>query len=402
MVDRADALIIGGGPAGLATAIVLARHGLKTVLCEHKHFPVDKPCGEGIMPVGLAHLEQLGVKQHLSAGEVYPFVGVRYRLPDGSGVAAPFAEGPGWGVRRTLLSSGLLRAAENLKTLDIREGTRAEVVARTAEGTVVQVGNSRVLARLLIGADGLRSGVRRWACLAGPAPSHRRWGARQHFAIAPWSPYVEVYWGRGIEAYITPCSPGQVGIAFLWDAIRYDQVQGGSALIPSLLQAFPELMARLAGVPACSVPRTIGPLQHNARAPADDGVILIGDAAGYLDPISGEGISLATAQALALEWTVVPVLRRDPGLSPRAKDLAAYTSAYRAIVAPYYRTTRLALFLSRHPALAARVVQALGRQPDVFQWLLSTNMGRASLRRLKPGQVGRFARDLLRSNPAPV
>lgn len=374
---QVDVVIIGGGPAGLSAAIVMARSGLRTVVCEQQAFPVDKACGEGIMPTGVAYLQRLGVARHLPAQAVQPFAGIRYHSIHGCSAAACFIEGPGWGVKRQALSAALLHTAREFDNVEIRSARRAESIAQTAGGIVVQVDGERVLTRLLIGADGLNSRVRRWAGLDGQPSTLKRWGARQHFDIAPWSQYVEVYLGNGLEAYITPCSAEQVGVAFLWDRSRHHRVRGGQGLIASLMQSFPEVQARLAGVRPTDVPRAAGPLQRNVKSVVADGVLLIGDAAGYLDAITGEGLSLAMAQALCLEQTVIPVLQRTSG-PPTARELTAYAKAHRVSVRPYYQMTQLVLWLSRHATLAERVIQVLHRQPAIFQHLLSASMGLAS------------------------
>lgn len=378
-----EALIVGGGPAGLAAAIVLARAGVRTLLCEKKAFPVDKACGEGIMPTGVAHLAQLGVSQHLATEDIYAFFGVRYSTQTGQSTAAAFAEGPGWGIRRTALSLALLRRAGQMDCLELWPETAAKPVARTRDHIAIKVGNQTIRTRLLIGADGLNSAVRRWAGLEkrpqrlSLLPSPRRWGARRHFHVMPWSNYVEVYWGKGIEAYVTPCGAQQVGIAFLWDPSRYVRIQGGPRFFDSLLDSFPQLRSRLNGAEPADQPRAIGPLFRPALSPVADGVLLIGDAAGYLDAITGEGISLALAQALALETTIAPRLREGSGL-PDTVQLAAYTQVYRTIVRPYYHFTWLALLLSRQPVLARCVISALSHRPALFRRLLSANMGLAS------------------------
>ena len=375
--ERVDALIVGAGPAGLAAGTVLARNGLRVLLCDRRRLPIDKACGEGLLPTGLGHLEELGARRFLDPAEVRPFVGIRFWTPSGQSAAAEFAEGPGWGIRRLELSRAMERAARSWAGLEIVEGTPVHELSATPQGTRVRLGERLVMARLVIGADGLNSRVRRWAGLEGRPAWLARMGARQHFQIAPWSDYVEVLGGPGIEAYVTPCGKERVGVSFLWDRRRYRDVPGGPGMMRSLLQAFPELERRLQGAPPASSPRSSGPLCRAATKRCSDGVILIGDAGGYLDACTGEGLSLAFAQALALERTVAPLLARGEG-KPRRGELRAYARACRRITRSYYLGTRLQLFVNRRPVLAERWVAALARHPDVMQHLLSANMNRAA------------------------
>jgi flavin-dependent dehydrogenase len=97
------------------------------------------------------------------------------------------------------------------------------------------------------------------------------------------------------------------------DRWRFSGIRGGGGLIPSLLEVFPRLEERLEGALACDPPRVAGPMHRIARAQVAEGVVLLGDAAGYLDALTGEGISLALAQALALEETVAPLIKRPDG-----------------------------------------------------------------------------------------
>lgn len=375
MDSQVDVLIIGAGPAGLAAGIVCGRQGLRTLVCDKRRLPADKACGEGLMPTGLRHLEQLGVKPYLRAGRHFPLHGIRYLSSKGTTARADFREGPGWGIPRLDLSSGLLQRATTLESLEIRPAVRATSMGVEKNRIWVKVDGDCIAARLVVGADGLQSSVRQWAGLEGGRGTHQRWGARQHFKVGPWSQEVEIHWGKGMEAYVTPCADDLVGVAFLWDRGRHPQLPGGDRLIPALLEAFPELARRLKYTPVSDSPLAVGPLQRRASAPIAYGVLLIGDAAGYLDALTGEGLSLAFAQALALERTVIPrLLSPHTGLLSR-QDLVEYQRAYQAIMRPYYQVTHLVLWLSRHPALAEQAIGLLGRNPGLFQSLLSANMG---------------------------
>jgi menaquinone-9 beta-reductase len=371
-----EVLIAGGGPAGLAAGIVLARAGIPTLIVDRQTYPIDKACGEGLMPTGAAALQRLGVLPRLDLQNTSPIRGIRY-ISSGVSARASFREGPGLGVRRTALSSALLEQAQSYDCLEVRPGTRLNHLERQPGAILAQVGEESLSVRLIIGADGLNSGVRRWAGLDQPAPALQRYGARQHFAAAPWSEDVEVYWNDGLEAYITPTGPRQVGAAFLWDRARFRPPTAGRALIQSLLEQFPTLHARLAGAPLLSQPRAAGPFWRNVKSPVGDGVLLLGDAAGYVDALTGEGISLALQSALLLETTVVPHLTAVRGSRVPTSALEQYRRGHARLMAPYTRMARLALFFSHHPRLLAAALYLLERQPWIFSRLLSANMGRA-------------------------
>src|SRR5262245_51910271 len=196
----ADLVVVGGGPAGLATAIHAAQLGLAAVVLERRTPPLDKPCGEGLMPLGVAALGAMGVE--VPPWGRTPFIGIRY--VDGDVVAeGRFPCGPGWGVRRTALMQGMIARAQTLG-VDLRYGCDVTTWQRTGGGVVVDTDHRAVHARLLVGADGLHSRVRQQAGLACAWRGARRFGVRQHFTLPPWSPFVEVHWTDGAEAYVTP------------------------------------------------------------------------------------------------------------------------------------------------------------------------------------------------------
>ena len=384
--QQLDVAIVGGGPGGLAAGIVLARAGLHVALYEQRALPRDKACGEGVMPPGVAHLRELGVLQRLGRQERHPFSGVRFQAgaagADGVSATAHFIPPltQGMGIRRTRLSAALLAEAATCATLCVHPETAAQVEEREADGVRLRVSrrgesDQQVSARLVVGADGLRSRVRAWANLKADGRRWQRWGARRHFRLRPWSDCVEVIWSRdGVEAYITPTAPDEIQVAFLWDKERYTALRGGKDLFPSLLAGFPTLAERLHRAPQLDETAAVGPLEVRTRGVTADGVLLLGDAGGYLDALTGEGISLALGQALALRETVVPLLQQSEG--PLAREqLAAYAAAHAEIVRPYYTFTALMLQLSRFGLLWESVVAALDARPDIFQRLLAASMG---------------------------
>jgi menaquinone-9 beta-reductase len=358
---RFDVAVAGGGPAGLATAIFAARAGLSTVLFDRRSGPPDKACGEGLMPAGVGVLEALGVKDRIPSGDCTPFLGIRYVQEDGS-----YAEGrlpaPGLGIRRTALTSALAqRAVEG--GVEMRWECPVEGFTTTAEGVTLATAGGEVAAKVLVAADGLHSRLRRLAGLDLPTRLPQRLGLRQHFRLAPWSEFVEVHLGEVMEAFVTPTGASRVGVAFLWEK---DAVPGPVSF-DSFLPRFPELAARLADATADSRARGAGPLAQGARSRTGNRFVLVGDAAGYLDAITGEGVSLALAGAQALAAILPAALARGatrdtfrPYERAAAMDFRRYALVCRSVLA-----------LARRPRLRRPVVRFLGRHPRLFDRLIA-------------------------------
>ena len=365
-----DVIIIGGGPAGLFAGIVCARNNLKTLILEKQAYPIDKACGEGIMPTGVEHLRELGIAPFVEKYPYHYFKGIRYISGKGRTAEANFAEGSGWGIQRVVFSSALLECAATLSNLEIRAGESA--VYTLGENPKVNLNNTVLCPKLLIGADGLHSQVRKLGNLVALFPNVKRWGVRQHFNVEPWSVFVEIYWGPGLEAYVTPVSVSSVNVSLLWDAKRYKPEYGGKKLFASLLKEFPELQERINKEDVMDESMAAGPLYQKTWSVANGKILLIGDAAGFFDPITGEGISLAAKQAILLEKIVVPILQeKNKNLEKR---LAEYSREFTQIYRPYHAMTRLVLLFRLWPKLTDRVIQVLHSFPALFQKLLSVNM----------------------------
>jgi len=372
--ERLDALVAGAGPAGLSAAIALAGAGCSVLVCERGPLPADKVCGEGLLPETLRCLEALGVRRHLASLEHHPLAGIRLRSPRGHVAQARFAEGEGWGTTRLVLSEAFARRARELPNLWIWDRAPVRLLRRGPRGVEAEARGVSLTARLVVGADGLASPARAWAGICERRALPHRFGARQHFACAPWSDFVEVTVGDGVEAYVTPSSASSLNLAFLWDPARWP-AEGGQSLIPSLLRAFPELAERLRGARALDEARGTGPLHRRVSSVVADGVVLVGDASGYYDACTGEGLGQAAAQALSLAETVAPRLRADTGVPGRG-ELRPYARAHRRISRPYTRATAVMMFAQRRPARSDRVVRALARAPEAMQLFLSYVMGR--------------------------
>ncbi|MPV87940.1 NAD(P)/FAD-dependent oxidoreductase [Georgenia ruanii] len=326
-----DVVVAGGGPAGLATALHAAAAGLTVVVREPRPGAIDKACGEGLMPGAVDRLARLGLDP---PGQ--PLRGIRY-VAGTTAAEARFPGPPGRGVRRTALHEAL-RAAVAAAGVVVEE-RRVSQVRQDDDGVLVD----GTRARYLVAADGLHSPLRRGLGLDAPAAGRRRYGLRRHVAVAPWTDHVEVHWAEHAEAYVTPVGPGEVGVALLTTRREPYAAQ---------LAAFPALRERL-GEPTSTV-RGAGPLHQRARARVAGRVLLVGDAAGYVDALTGEGVSLALAQA---EAAVAAVAAGRP---------AAYEADWRRIVRRYRLLTRVLVTASAVGPVRRAIVPAARALPGVF------------------------------------
>src|ERR1700742_3260628 len=243
---------------------------------------VDAPVPPPLMP-----LDRLGI-----TAEGRPLHGISY-IDGDRRVDAAFRAGVGRGVRRTVLHSALWHAAE-AAGVKLVHGELGEV---TQDAESVSAAGFR--ARYLVAADGLHSPIRKALGLSMPSVGPRRWGIRQHFEIAPWTDSVEVHWSQGAEAYVTPVADDSVGIAIL------SSTRGG---FDRHFESFGELRGRVTGHDH-GQDRAAGPLRQKVRARAAGRVLLVGDAAGYIDALTGEGMGLAFGAA---ELLVDCVMRDRP------------------------------------------------------------------------------------------
>jgi len=357
-----DLVIVGGGPAGLGVAIAAARRGLEVLLLERGTFPADKACGEGLLPAGVRALEALGVRSLLDPSAFSPLRAIRWI--DGDVVAEARLPAPGGlGIRRTALSVALLARARAAGA-EVREGAAVIGHRRLAGEVEVETDGGLLRARLLVAADGLASAIRGREGLDRPVRARPRFGLRRHFACAPWSDAVEVHFGDGVEAYLTPAGPGRVGVAFLCEGAARRR-------LPELLGHFPALADRLAGVAFDSRPAGAGPLRRAARERALDRLVLVGDAAGYHDAITGEGISLALAGALSLGEALPDAL----AAGARRAAFAGWRRGEALRFARYAATAQLVLGLARLPRTRRRVLSLLARQPAFFSRLVESAAG---------------------------
>jgi flavin-dependent dehydrogenase len=333
-----DVLVVGGGPVGLAAAIEARLRGLTVTLLEPRDGAIDKACGEGLMPGALPALARLGVDP-----PGFVLRGVSYRSLTARGVEKRvdhhFESGEGRGVRRTALHDALSERARSLGVVVV------DGKAGSLEQDAESVTAAGIRARYLVAADGLHSTVRRLTGLERPvAVRGRRYGVRQHFHAEPQSDLIEVYWTPTVEAYVTPVGGGVVGIAMLGrKGLDYD----------AALAAIPRLASLVKGAEPASERRGAGPFRQRTTKRTLGRVLLVGDASGYVDAITGEGIRLGLAQA---EVAIASIADDDPKSYERA--WIQRTRDFRALTA--------GLVAAANSPLRGAIVPAASALPRVF------------------------------------
>jgi flavin-dependent dehydrogenase len=335
---RTDVFVIGGGPIGLATAIAARRKGLRVTLADGMKPPIDKACGEGIMPDGLAVASRLGLQ--LPIEHSFEFRGIRFQ-GEGVSVSAEFTNGKGRGFRRTTLHKALSEQAERCG-VELLWGCPIS-------------GLDGIDAQWIIGADGTGSRVRDWAGLSSFRRDTKRYGFRRHFNISPWTDYVEIHWGDGCQIYITPVAADEVCVALI--------ARDSKLRLDEALKQFTALSARLAAAPPSSAERGALTASRRLRRVTRGNIALIGDASGSVDAISGEGLCLGFHQALALADAI------------ERRDLSLYESAHARLSRRPRFMADFMLTMDRWHWMRKRALPALAGHPDLFGGLLAMHVG---------------------------
>jgi menaquinone-9 beta-reductase len=363
---KCDVLIVGGGPAGLAAAIALRRRGVDVLLADALAPPIDKACGEGIMPDSRRDLARIGVEIPDSCGA--NFTGIRFC--DGeSSVAAAFPSGRGVGVRRTVLHGILVDHAADI-------GVRLLWNARAAINSShpITINGEPVRYRYLVGADGQASRVRAWAGLEQGALHTSRTGFRIHYRIAPWTSNVEVHWAAAGQAYVTPVAPGQVCVSVMTRNPRdggLPPVHSRVAHSHDIVASISELKDRLEGVDIITRERGSITTTRRLKHVAAGNVALVGDASGSADAITGEGLALGFRQALLLADSICP----EYG----AQGLSQYEQAHSKIMRLPQTMARFMLLMDRWPTLRRRVLRMLAKDPALFESMLHVHLGETEI-----------------------
>jgi menaquinone-9 beta-reductase len=349
--DKTDVFVVGGGPAGLVAAIGARKKGFTVTLADGAEPPIDKPCGEGLMPETQAALRELGIT--LNGSDGYEFRGIQF-VQGGTQIAADFPEGKGLGLRRPLLHAMLVAKAEQC---GVRLLWKTPVSAISPEGVQLRTGLRQ--ARWIIGADGGGSRVRRWNGLEAAPQRTQRFATRRHYRTKPWSPYAEVHWSKRAQAYVTPIGNEEVCIVVLAELLE-------DAEFAKVLEELPELRDRLSGADLASRERGAITVMHRLKRVTRGNVALVGDASGGVDAITGEGLRLGFRQALAL----AEAMERN--------DLPGYEREHRELARRPLRMGKLMLLLGRNERLRQRSFAALATKPQLFEDLLAMHVGQAT------------------------
>ncbi len=355
MSESCDVAVVGGGPAGLATAIAAAERGLAAIVLERRTFPTDKACGEGVLPPGVAALDRLGVLRHLPAGGHRAFHGIRFVNEDGSAAEVPLPGAGGLGIRRTVLVEAMAARALELG-VTLRDRCAVQYVESTGSAAVLRTSAGALRARLVVAADGLHSPVRRAAGLDRPPAARRRFALRQHFAVRPWTDLVEVHADAHGEAVVTPVSDGAVNVNFVWE---YGDI--ANPTIATLAARFPALRRRLHGAATVSPVVGAGPMACGAIRRTGPRLVLMGDAAGFIDSISADGLSIAFNSALLLGAELPRVL----AAGATVPSLRRYERAARRLFTGYWTVTSALLWIARRPRLRRGLVCYLARHERI-------------------------------------
>jgi len=368
-MTRSEVIVVGAGPAGIAAAVAARRRGQQVTVLDARVPPIDKPCGEGILPQGAAALRALSIS--LPPESALPFRGIQF-ADEVSSARATFAGATGLSVRRVKLHEILVRHAVEVG-VEFRWGSSVKQIDQDS----VTTAQGQLSYHWLVGADGQNSQVRKWARLEPRVVRRKRFGFCRHFRVRPWSDVVEVHWTQGCQMFVTPVASEEVGIA----VFSRDPVLRLERALPR----FPALAGKLRG--ATPTTRELGESTSVTILPAvtRGRVALIGDASGTVDAVTGYGLSLAFEQAGPL----AEAMKRG--------DLSHYESAHRKIAAVPITMTRFILLLERSDWLRRRTLRLFQNTPGLFSRLLAIHTEALPLSSVGVAEIAGFGWKLLRA-----
>lgn len=373
-VSTCDVVIIGGGPAGAATAAHASRAGLSVVLVDRARFPRDKPCAEYLSPEAARDLDDLGVLGAVEAAGAAKLHGFRLVSDDGAAVCGRFANTPftpyqpfGYALPRETLDSLLLDAARRAGAV-VREATTFDHLTMSSgmvNGVVLRdaAGEIAISARAVVGADGLNSRVARQLGLARRGWL-RRVGMVAHLAnVRGMTDLGEMFAGRGWYVGLAPIGGGLVNAAMV--VSQAEAAASGKdheAYFAAKLRSLPELNGRLTEAKFARRVLIAGPFARRAASCIAPGALLVGDAADFYDPFTGEGIFAALRGGRLAAEALVAALARGPATR---SALNPYAAARRRAFLGKWVLERVVGHSVTHPLLMRRFTRQLARRTDV-------------------------------------
>jgi flavin-dependent dehydrogenase len=387
-----DVIVVGAGVAGTSSAILLGQEGHRVLLLDRARFPRHKTCGEGIMPEGVAILDSLGLLPALWQRGAGRAQGLRFCSRAGVWAQADFPAMQGAAayslvIRRYELDQLLLERARTVPTVTVREGF-AVAEALYHEGAIQGVNGQSVAASsaagpgrvetfrapLTLAADGMRSRFHDRYGIERRVWSRQRWGLAGHLrGVEGLGPYIEVLFQDDNEIYMAPLANDLTLVAILAEKRAMSAFRGNlEGAYLRFLKAVPGLGPRLEASEVVPPVGARGPLGFTIRPVWRPGLLLVGDSAGFLDPITGEGMTLALKCAQA----AVPIVRRAFERGDWGHEtLGAYAAARARAIGDVSQLTRLMLAVTRFPWLADRAIRRLSADPALFQKLLGIVTG---------------------------